>query len=432
MQGRKAIQDYKDDIPGEIQKYNREGVKYKYVYHFPTLYKKTSRGNVMTWEIFVRVEKSGKEFDPSKLYGEDNSDKINAFYWTYTIEQTESGGTPRVSQETEIEDGKNIGKKNETNAFTQALSQAYNLYKQKIKAKYRTDLEAEDPNSHRKPPMRFELITKNQNKIVFPAYLPPKLDGVFAEAVFNPDTKKVEIVSRQLIPFENVPHHLNDLKHMFKKYPKLMLFGEFYEHGKRLQEISGITRDYKNINKLTYYVFDGIMVDHLDMPYKKRRALLMKLFNEFPDMKYVKRMKTPRVNNKKEMEKKYKSYLDKNYEGAMFYRPDGIYKFFYTASRSNSVFKMKPRRSDEFKIVGFKDGAGKNKGLVTFILETEDGKKFNAEPNMTEDERRKLFQEFQKKFHYKGKLGTVTYSDLSEKGIPQQPKFIKVREKDEF
>lgn len=430
MQGRKAIQDYKNDIPGSIGKYNREGVKHK-VYAFPTLFKKTARGNVMTWEVFIRVEKNGKEIDPKSLYDEENHKSYKAFYWTYAIEKTETGGTPRISNETEITQGKNIGKKNETNAFTQALSQTLNLYKQKIKSKYRTDINAKDPNAHRKPPMRFELIEKNQNKVVFPAYLPPKLDGVFAETVYNPDTKRVEIVSRQLIPFDNVPHHLDELKHIYKKYPKLLLFGEFYEHGKRLQDISGITRDSKNINKLHYYVFDGIMSGKLDMPFQKRRAMLMKIFEDFKGT-YVQRMKSPRVNNEKEMKKKYKSYLDRKYEGAMFYRPDGIYKFFYTASRSNSVFKMKPRYSDEFKIIGFKDGAGKNKGLVTFIMQTDSGITFNAEPNMTEVERSKLFIQFQKKFHYKGKLGTITYSDLSARGVPQQPKFIKVREKDEF
>ena len=127
------------------------------------------------------------------------------------------------------------------------------------------------------------------------------------------------------------------------------------------------------------------------------------------------------------MEKKYQEYLDKGYEGAMFYLADGLYKFFYTASRSNSVFKMKPRRSDEFEIINFKSGRGKNHDLVSFVLKTSEGKSFNAEPNMPEDERRKLFKEFQKDFHYKGLMATVTYSDLSVNGIPLQPKFIALR-----
>jgi ATP-dependent DNA ligase len=266
-------------------------------------------------------------------------------------------------------------------------------------------------------------------KLRFPAYIMPKFDGVFAESVFNPETDKVEIISRQLHPFTNVKYHLEELAPVYERYKDILLFGEFYEHGKKLQEISGITRDGSKTNKLTYYIFDCIRTSNLEAPFEERHALLNKVFEKYlKDTKYVKRMETVKVKDEKEMKKVYDKYLKLDYEGAMLYLSDGLYKFYYTASRSNSVFKMKPRKSEEFKIVGFKDGRGKNQGLVSFILETEDGHKFNAEPNMPEDMRRKLFEKFQKKFTWKDKMGTVTYSDLSDKGIPQQPKFIALRE----
>jgi len=427
MQSRKAIKDYKKEIPGSIVKYIDPldpKTKYPHVFAFPTLYKETSRGNVMEWHILVRVVSKGEILKPT-FYTSDPPAGSKAYYWTWTVENTESGGTPQVSADTLIASGKNLDKANETNVFTQALSEAFNLYREKIKNKYRVDLKSKDPNPWRKPPARFELLTKHEKKVKFPAYILPKLDGVFCETVLNPDGK-IEMFSRQLLPFLNTPRHIKALKPVFKAFPKIMLFGEFYQHGLKLQQIMSACTNNDNVNTMTYFVFDCIFTDQLDMPYVKRRALLMKAFSAVEENDYVIRMKSPKVQNREELNAKYNSYLDKGYEGGMLYLEEGLYKFYYTASRSNSVFKMKPRRSDEFKIIGFKDGNGKNKGLVTFIMETKDKNKFNAEPNMTEEERRKLFKEFEKKFHYKGKMGTVTYSDLSEKGIPLQPKFIAV------
>jgi ATP-dependent DNA ligase len=429
MHSRKAIKDYKKEIPGSIVKYVDPidpKIKYTHVFAFPTLYKETSRGNVMEWHILVRVSSKNDNLNPKDFYTSDPPAGAKAYYWTWTVENTESGGTPQVSAPTLIASGKNIDKANETNVFTQALSEAFNLFREKIKNKYRTDLKSKDPNPWRKPPARFELLTKNEKKVKFPAYILPKLDGVFCETVLNPDGQ-IEMISRQLLPFLNTPKHIKALKPVFKKFPNIMLFGEFYQHGLKLQQIMSVCTNNDNTNTLTYFVFDCILTDQLDMPYIQRRALLKKIFDTLiEENDYVIRMKSPKVNNKEELNEKYNSYLDKGYEGGMLYLEDGDYKFYYTASRSKSVFKMKPRRSDEFKIIGFKDGNGKNKGLVTFIMETKNKNKFNAEPNMPEDERRKLFNEFQKKFHYKGKMGTVTYSDLSEKGIPLQPKFIAV------
>lgn len=431
MEGRKAIKNIKTEIPGAFSIYKdiKTGEKTKDVFLFPSLFKNTSRGNIMQWNIGVFVDPMPKP--PSIAYKTVPNNAVASF-WSWSIENTESGGTPMVSNKTKIMEGKNIGKVNETNVFTQALLEAYSLYRSKIKEGYKVDLSVDVDNSWRKPPARFELITKHMKKLTFPAYIMPKFDGILAESVLNPETNKVEIISRQLHPFTNVKYHLKELESLYEKYPDLLLFGEFYTHGKRLQEISGITRDGSKTNKLTYYVFDCIRTSNLEATFEERLKLLNKIFDKYlSKAEYIKHMETVEIKNQKEMKKFYDGYLKKDFEGAMFYKKDGLYKFFYTASRSNSIFKMKPRRSEEFKVVGFKDGRGKNQGLVSFILETEDGHKFNAEPNMPEDVRRKLFEKFQKKFDWKDKMATVTYSDLSDKGIPQQPKFIAIREDDE-
>ena len=301
MEGRKAVKDIQKEIPGGFKTYKdaKTGEKIKNVFIFPTLYKNTSRGNIMAWNIGVLVDPCPSP--PSKAYTKVSKD-ATASFWSWSIERTESGGTPMVSNQTKITEGKNIGKANETNVFTQALLEAYSLYRSKIKEGYKTDIEEDKPDSWRKPPARFELITKHMKKLKFPAYIMPKFDGVFAETVFNPETKSVEIISRQLHPFTNVKYHLKELEALCEKYPDLLLFGEFYQHGKRLQEISGITRDGSKTNKLTYFVFDCIRTSNLEAPFSDRFELLNKIFKKYlKDVEYIQRMETVEIKDQKEI-----------------------------------------------------------------------------------------------------------------------------------
>lgn len=425
MEGRTVVKDYKNEIPGQITKDN--------IYEFPKLYKNTTRGNVMEWQLFIRMSDNS---NPSQYYNNKVKKGVKAYYWTISVENLNDGkGKPRVSEETIIENGKNIGKINETNVFTQALLEGYSLYRNKLKQKYVVNLDEEDEFWWRKPPMRFNLLKDHIKKVVFPAYLLTKYDGIFSETIYNPIEKKVEIVSRQLIPFTNVSLQEKELQGVFKKYQNLMLFGEFYQHGLPLQQISGMTRDTSTSNKLNLYLFDALLRDEGEnMIYQDRRALLDKIFDEFEqDFKLIKKMPVYEVTNLKELYEKYEEFVTAGYEGAVYYNPNGKYKFFYTTSRSTDVLKLKPRRSAEFKVVGFKDGKGKNKGLITFILETTDGEQFSAEPNLDDNIRRKLFKEFNEgDFYYKNKMATITYSELSEKNIPMQPKFIAIREPSDF
>ena len=426
MQSRKAVTDYKA-IPGGFKKYNDGANKWPYVYTFPTLKKKSSRGNDMEWTIYIRAEPMPK--NTKALY--DVARVSECYYWTISLERGANGGTPRISEETHIKCGKNIGKANETNAFTQALSDTYSVYLSKLKKGYDgpgAKQMAKDQGYTRKPPMLLYRYEKYKHKIQWPAYIQRKRDGILYSMARNSQTGKAEIYSRSRFVFTNTSLQEKELQKIFDKYPNLELYGEAYEHGRSLQELSGIVRNENKENKLTIYIFDCVPDGKADTPYVKRWAFLKKLFVEFPNMKYLKKVKTYRVDNEEQMMKLYKRFMREGYEGGIYRNPVGVYKHSWTTSRSWEVLKIKPRKSDEFKVFGFKDGNGKNKGLVTFIMQTSDGKKFNAEPNMPEEIRRKLFKEFQNDFYYKDKMATIEYSELSDRGVPQQPKFVAVRD----
>jgi len=430
MKARTVNTEY-ETMPGKFMNSPNKYIRFK----FDTLYKLSSRNNTLSWTIFVQLDKyTSKNVYESSLSG------IQSYYWTESIENGENGGTVKKSKNTFITEGKNVGKANQTNVFTQALSECYSLYMNKIKKGYGTSKTTKTV-AIRKPPMLLYNYEKYKNKVVFPAYVQAKRDGILYSIAVNPETKKLEIYSRNRLVFTNTKRQEKELQPIFDKYPGLELYGEAYHHDMSLQEISGIVRNESLENKLEIYIFDCVppsidtSIDdeesELDMsktPYADRLKFVKRIFKEFPDMKYIKYVKTYEVNNEKELMQYYEKFMNEGYEGAIYRNPKGIYKYSTTTSRSWEVLKIKPRKSGEFKISGFKDGNGKNAGLVTFIMETKDGKKFNADPNMPEEMRRKLFDEFQKKFHYKNKMGTITYSELSDLGVPQQPKFIAVRD----
>ena len=101
--------------------------------------------------------------------------------------------------------------------------------------------------------------------------------------------------------------------------------------------------------------------------------------------------------------------------------------------RTYQVRKRKPYSTAEYAIWDFKEGKGKNKGVLTWILKTAGGKIFSADANMDLQTRAKMFREFtrnREKFNknYKGKLLTVKFFTISKDGIPTQPKVVGIRE----
>ena len=120
------------------------------------------------------------------LYGLSRTGKVKQ--WTAWVEQN-NDGTAMLNVETGyvggkirlipkvIKTGKNIGKKNETTPFEQALSEAKSSFKRKRNKNY--EYEVIDPN-HYKPRVMLPMLAKDPGagKIIYPCYIQPKLNGV--------------------------------------------------------------------------------------------------------------------------------------------------------------------------------------------------------------------------------------------------------------
>ena len=80
---------------------------------------------------------------------------------------------------------------------------------------------------------------------------------------------------------------------------------------------------------------------------------------------------------------------------------------------------------DEFKIVGFTQGDGRDRGTVIWICHTKEWKEFSVRPRGTIAARTFLYNNGDK---YIGKMLTVIYQELTEEGKPRFPVGKDVRE----
>lgn len=398
------------------------------------------------------------------------------------------GGKEQTTVPTIIKTGKNLGKKNQTNAWTQALRDAvgkYNDYiknkvlstKDKEKAEYIKGIGKEHEelpsDIKRFPPMlmkthRRVVVRKHKKHIVDKyelvreagavdvdfkedvLYCQRKLNGVRVITHLVGDGSKkhpyeVEFYSRKLGTYPGFTTLKEQLLPILKNHPTLYLDGELYKHGMPLQQLSGIARnsEKKEYDKvLEYHIFDCFyppsktaLATDTSIPFTEAYEILKGVLTRdyLEKNKLIKFVETTRIYSDDDMIKQLDKYLLEGYEGLMVRRAQLPYKFGYGSTRSSSTLKVKPRFEDEFVIVGFTEGEkGKDKGAIIWILVTKEGKQFNAVPKgMSYQERYDLYKKmtptrFEKE--YKGKLMTVEYEELSIDNTPLRAKAIVIRD----
>jgi ATP-dependent DNA ligase len=117
-----------------------------------------------------------------------------------------------------------------------------------------------------------------------------------------------------------------------------------------------------------------------------------------------------------EMKKLHDVYVQEGFEGAVIKDMDKPYK---PGSRGNQLIKIKQYKSSEFKVIGYELGLRGSEDM-TFILETENGDTFKAMPVGDRETKSEYVRNFEEK--YNGHMAECTYFNLSDDGIPTQPK----------
>jgi DNA ligase-1 len=332
------------------------------------------------------------------------------------------GGAVTTNDKT-ITTGKNIGKKNETTPEQQATSEARSLWDKKKTGGYAEELvDAHVPAVASDGamavhatilPMLAHDYHKRGKDIKFPCYVQAKLDGV--RCIFRNGV----LTSRQGKVFPNMEHITKDLEGV-----GLVLDGELYSDTLNFQQFVGLVRKAKHkpaeielLKQVKYWVYDCVN----DAPFEGRINTLWDMFGE-RKYDHVKLLPTDRCETKDELKGYHDRFVAEGKEGLIIRNTAGLYQL---AARSKDLQKYKEFEDAEFTVTGFAEGEGLDKGLVIWVCETEDKKKFSVRPRGTHEERAGLFKDGDS---YLGKKLTVRYQELTEDGIPRFPVGIAFRD----
>lgn len=445
------ISDFKEAVdtgflPGEIDKSGKKFV-------FNTLKYAGKNKNTYSWQIFIEVVDPDDEpvlIEEDYYHIKDIPD-LRAKISTYS----DQGGKIRKFNPTYVLKGKNIGRSNQTNVFTQALKDAFGLYNKK-----KQTITEKESTSELPLPMLVQNInsskssTLTEEKFEKGLVVQKKLDGLRIITMMK--DRKIIMYSRTAREYLSQQHIKTSVTNIYrsglintddlpipddyKKYytmDQCNLDGEIYEHGKSLNWISGQTRrETEDSTGLSLYCFDiffpnAIKAGH-NLEFQYRLIILERLllrsknntgaevdpvtsYNDtrFP---YVKVLETFPVGCMDEVNVFSQMFLSEGFEGVIIRAIDAGYQYSDNNYHSPNVIKLKPNYDSEFTVVDFTAGTkGKSLGAIIWICETEDKKKtFSVVPKIISDNDRKELLKIMSKVESNGK----TFFENKIKGLP--------------
>lgn len=338
-----------------------------------------------------------------KLYKKDSKGRIR------TLEIWSELGD--VMQESGLIDGKkvkhikkcspkNVGKKNETTSWEQAMNETESLITKKLKEGYfKTEKEAEETQIML--PMLAKSTDKQGHKIIFPCYAQPKLDGM--RCLANEEGK----ISRKNTKIDTLSHiKLDGIKEFID--------GEVYAHGKTFQENMKLIKKYVKgeTENIKYHVYDMVS----PKPFIERYRALQKLVEGIDHIKVV---ETTEIANMDELNEYHCQNLENGYEGTMVRWGDEGYAI---NSRSDSLLKHKDFKDLALPIIDVVESSRvPGQGIV--VIEYN-GHLSKTGSRLSHAERAQLLID---KDNFIGKTAEIRYFEETDKGALRFPIFHGVR-----
>lgn len=390
----------------------------------PTLYKKTAGGAIQQWTIEVCCPEDLQQCAPAQII----------------ITYGQVGGKMQTADEL-VDEGKNLGKKNETTAYEQACAQAKSAWLLQKKKKCYVDSiaqaeagEVDAVIAGGKLPMLAEKFKNKKKHMKYPALAQPKLDGHRCIALVKDGVCTLWTRTRKLIT--SVPH-INRAVEKLSGGEDREYDGELYSHswveeyGKEeaFEMVGKIVRTKEPVEgheEIKYNLYD-MPVDELT--FERRFSDLALDFEKaefYGRIKELVLVETVEIDDEAGAVAYYEECLERQYEGAMLRSRDGIY-FGHVTKRSNDLLKMKQFEDAEFPIVDVIEGyKGKMKGKGIFVCRAENGETFEVVMNGPLEN---LTEYWINKDKYVGKQLTVQYQGLTHaKKVPRIPKGLRFRE----
>ena len=372
--------------------------------NFAPLYSLNSNGSIQRWTISVEDNQIIKE------YGQ-------------------IGG--KMQSVTDIiRDGKNIGKSNETTSKEQAIAETTAQWEKKLKSGYaKTQKDAKAGVVDTKfvtggiEPMLAHKFRDHANKIIYPCYAQPKLDGIRCIAIIENGVATLWTRTRK--PITGVPHIIraiekqfpNCVPHCVGKY-RIVLDGELYNHAykNRFEEIVSFVKQVTpkaGHEVVEYHIYD--MVN--DFEFHERTDTINNAELQAPLIA----VKTTSILNVDQLTEQLGSDRFDGYEGTMVRNADSEYEH----KRSYNLQKIKEFEDAEFKITGVKSGRGRMVDCAIFTCTTKNGDLFDCKMEGSLDVLKDILKNSRSVI---GKMLTVRYQGLTNGNLPRFPIGVCVRD----
>lgn len=168
--------------------------------------------------------------------------------------------------------------------------------------------------------------------------------------------------------------------------PNTIIDGEMWKPGMKLQEIHSILSKvgHPDIVTLNYYIFDIYLPD---TPYQVRYNNLVEAFKNYYESTVnsglsdqVLLIVSQLVNNKEELDRLHKKFVDADYEGTIIHKVGTGSDTYYKPGKSTNMLKYKDYATEEGTIIGVLPCEGEEADLAKFIMKTDDGNTFKVRP----------------------------------------------------
>lgn len=274
----------------------------------------------------------------------------------------------------------------------------------------------------------------NIDKLEFPMFVEPKLDGVRCIAVIKDG--RVTLFSRSGKIFQNFRVIEEKLLEICKT-DRMVYDGEIISRDfqtlmtqtNRLEENASVSPI-----EIRFAIFDGMtyseFVNHkCRLSMIQRRTKLLKTLNPDPSLQVV-LVESTKVNSMEQFLDQYRLRVEQGFEGVMV-KNNGNYRF----SRSKNWLKFKPTCSEDLKVVDFVEGTGKfRETLGALVVEVEqevenplkNGKKaylttkVNVGSGFSDADRQEIWAN---RNYYRGMKAEVIYQERTKDGSLRFPRF---------
>lgn len=254
--------------------------------------------------------------------------------------------------------------------------------------------------------MLAQVYDNNQNNIDFSKrnFMQRKYNGHRA-SVINTGSELIMYTRRGKI-VDTCPHILEAIEIPVG----VMLDGELYAHGLKLQKISSLVKKKQPETELIKFkLFDAMLPNNAG--FDKRIDFLNSL--EFAgDGKVCEIAETYPISEMSEVIKLTKQFIDEGYEGGILRRPGFGYE---DGKRSKSVLKVKMFKEDDFLVIGIRQSKD---GWAILDCADKFGREFSASAPGNMVEKHKVYDQ---RKEYIGKYVKISYPEFTERGVPFQP-----------